>query len=73
MIDSMVDSLIDSASQNWVHSKPQKRGHSKPQYWEYYRFRNDTNIGYITISKDYWRIELDQQLVLDLDRLCLFK
>ena len=60
MIDSMVDSLIDSASQFWGRSKPQKRVHSKYQYWEYYRFRNDTNIGYIAISKDYWRIELDQ-------------
>ena len=39
MIDSMVDSLIGSASQ--------KRDHSKSQNWEYYRFRNDTNIGYI--------------------------
>ena len=60
MIDSMVDSLIDSAPQFWGRSKPQKRVHSKYQYWEYYRFRNDTNIGYIAISKDYWRIELDQ-------------
>ena len=73
MIDSMVDSLIGSASQKRDRSKSQKRVHSKSQNWEYYRFRNDTNIGYITISKDYWRIELDQQLVLDLDRLCLFK
>ena len=47
MIDSMVDSLIGSASQKRVHSKSQKRDRSKPQYWEYYRFRNDTNIGYI--------------------------
>ena len=45
MIDSMVDSLIGSASQKRVHSKSQKRDRSKPQYWEYYRFRNDTNIG----------------------------
>ena len=48
MIDSMVDSLIDSASQKRGHSKPQKRGHSKPQNWEYYRFRNHPNIGYIS-------------------------
>lgn len=38
-IDSMVDSLIGSAFQKQVHSKYQN--------WEYYRFRNDTNIGYI--------------------------
>ena len=43
MIDSMVDSLIDSASQ--------KRGHSKPQNWEYYRFRNHPNFGYISHVK----------------------
>ncbi|OTG63403.1 hypothetical protein B9T29_04380 [Acinetobacter sp. ANC 3903] len=43
----MVDSLIGSASQKRVHSKSQKWDSSKPQYWEYYRFRNDTNIGYI--------------------------
>ena len=47
MIGSMVDSLIGSASQKRVHSKSQKRDRSKYQYWEYYRFRNDTNIGYI--------------------------
>ena len=60
MIDSMVDSLIDSASQKRVHSKSQNWDRSKYRFWEYYRFRNDTNIGYIAISKDYWRIELDQ-------------
>ena len=53
MIDSMVDSLIDSASQKRVHSKSQKRVHSKSQYWEYYRFRNDTNIGYIPNLKKH--------------------
>jgi len=60
MIDSMVDSLIGSASQKRVHSKSQNWDRSKYRFWEYYRFRNDTNIGYITISKDYWRVELDQ-------------
>ena len=49
MIDSMVDSLIGSAPQKRVHSKSQKRDRSKPQNWEYYRFRNDTNIGYIDV------------------------
>ena len=73
MIDSMVDSLIGSASQKRDRSKSQNWDRSKYRFWEYSRFWNDTNIGYITISKDYWRIELDQQLVLDLDRLCLFK
>ena len=47
MIGSMVDSLIGSASQ--------KRVHSKSQNWEYYRFRNDTNIGYITIPHLFWK------------------
>lgn len=60
MIDSMVDSLIGSASQKRVHSKSQNWDRSKYRFWEYYRFRNDTNIGYITIYKDYWRVELDQ-------------
>ena len=81
MIDSMVDSLIGSASQKRVHSKPQKRVHSKPQKrvhskyrnWEYSRFWNDTNIGYIATSKDYWGIRLDRLVALDLDPLCLFK
>lgn len=45
LMDSLIGSLIGSASQKRVHSKPQKRDRSKPQYWEYYRFRNDTNIG----------------------------
>lgn len=53
MIGSMVDSLIGSASQKRVHSKSQKRDSSKPQFWEYYRFRNDTNIVYISISQNY--------------------
>ena len=53
MVGSMVGSLIDSASQKRVHSKSQKRDRSKPQFWEYYRFRNDTNIGYISISQNY--------------------
>ena len=56
---SLKREMIDSI-QKRDRSKPQKRVHSKYQYWEYYRFRNDTNIGYIAISKDYWRIELDQ-------------
>ncbi len=43
-MDLLIGSLIGSASQKRVHSKPQKRDRSKPQYWEYYRFRNDTNI-----------------------------
>ena len=73
MIDSMVDSLIGSASQNWVHSKSQKRVHSKYRNWEYSRFWNDTNIGYIATSKDYWGIRLDRLVALDLDPLCLFK
>lgn len=51
MMDSMVDSLIGSASQKRVHSKPQNWVHSKYQNWKYYRFRNDTQIGYITIYK----------------------
>ena len=55
MIGSMVDSLIGSASQKRVHSKSQKRVHSKSQNWEYYRFRNDTNIGYITIPHLFWK------------------
>ncbi len=49
MIGSMVDSLIGSASQKRVHSKSQKRVHSKSQYWEYCRFRNNSNIGYVFI------------------------
>ena len=48
MIDSMVDSLIGSASQKRVHSKSQKRDRSKSQNWEYYRFWNYPKIGYIT-------------------------
>ena len=48
LTDSLVGSLIGSASQKRDRSKPQKRDRSKPQYWEYYRFRNDPNIGYIS-------------------------
>ncbi len=56
MIDSMVDSLIGSASQKRDRSKSQKRDRSKSQKrdrsksqnWEYYRFWNYPKIGYIT-------------------------
>ena len=47
MIGSMVDSLIGSASQKRVHSKSQNWDRSKYRFWEYYRFWNNTNIGYI--------------------------
>ena len=47
MIDSLIDSMVGSASRFWGRSKSQKRGHSKPQYGEYYRFRNHPNIGII--------------------------
>jgi hypothetical protein len=53
MVGSMVGSLIDSASRFWDRSKSRFWVHSKPQNWEYYRFRNDTNIGYISISQNY--------------------
>lgn len=49
MIDSLIDSMVGSASRFWGRSKSQKWVHSKSHYWEYYRFRNDTNIRYISI------------------------
>ena len=61
MIDSMVDSLIGSAPQYWDRSKSRFWGHSKSQYWEYYRFRNDTNIGYITNLKKH--IACSQEII----------
>lgn len=47
LMDSLIGSLIDSASQKRVDSKSLKRDRSKSQYWEYYRFRNDTKNGQI--------------------------
>ena len=64
MIDSMVDSLIGSASQKRDRSKSQNWDRSKYRFWEYSRFWNDTNIGYIATSKDYWGIRLDRLVAL---------
>ena len=71
---SMVDSLIGSASQKRVYSKSQKRDRSKSQkrdrsksqFWEYYRFRNHPNIGYIVHAKCQAKITLNMTQVIHL-------
>ncbi len=63
---SMVDSLIGSASQKRDRSKSQKRDRSKSQFWEYYRFRNHPNIGYIVHAKCQAKITLNMTQVIHL-------